>query len=97
MGARVIGLRELNAALAALADNIDDPTIATKLLLPEVQDKTPVLTGRLKRSEYRKENIVGAKAPYAGFVADRPGRDYAQDAIDAFPMGRYAKAVVEPF
>ncbi len=97
MGAKVIGAKELLAAVKEMAGLIGDPAVAARLLEPELEAAAPVLTGFLRSSVYHTGNVVGARAPYAGIVADRPGRDYAQDAMNRFPMERYANRIVEPF
>jgi len=101
----VIGLPELNKALAEIAERLEDKRTITRLLSEDMIKFAHVITGYLKGSIYYGKEVAGASAHYAGFEADRgdrlaggkTGHDYAQRAIDVFPMDKWADSIVEPF
>ncbi len=98
MAVRIIGARQLQRALAEVLQNIGDVSLITSRLVIDMTKYAHVDTGHLKGTIYRKDNIAGARADYAGFEADRDAaHDYAQRAIDAFPVEDYFDEVVRPF
>jgi len=103
---RIIGLPELNKALADVAElieRIDD--IAPQMLEEDMHKFVHIITGHLKSTIYHKHALAGASANYAGYEADRgdrlaggkTGHDYAQRAIDVFDMEKLANRIVEPY
>jgi len=52
----------------------------------------------MKSTVYHTNFLAGADAFYAGYEADRGGtHDFAQRAINAFPVKEYFDEIVEPF
>jgi hypothetical protein len=95
---KIIGLKELLQDLDEIGERLDDVEIITKGLAEGMRKFVHIDTGYLKTTIYHKSNIAGAKAPYAGFEADRYGdHDYPGQAIDAWNEGKYLDWVVEPF
>ena len=95
---RVIGLKELQEALAKIKANIDNVEIITRPLADLMRDYVHVDTGYLQSTIFYSGNVAGASAPYAGYEADRGGdHDYAELAVEAFDIEAYADYVVEPF
>lgn len=98
MAAKVIGARKLQRALTGVLQNIGDMSAITKRLEVDMTKYAHVDTGYMRGTIYHKRNIAGADAPYAGFEADRgKEHDFAQRAIDAFPVEEYFDEIVEPF
>ena len=96
--ARIIGARELHAVLIDILQNIGDLTFVTKRLAKDMTKFAHVDTGYMKGTIYHTFDIAGADAPYAGFEADRGGsHDFAQRAINAFPVDEYFNEIVRPF
>lgn len=100
MGARVrvIGGRELHAALVEMVSRIHEKELITKRLDVGMREHAHVITGFMKSTIYHNRMVAGADASYAGFEADR-GRDhdFAQRAINAFPVEEYFDELVESF
>lgn len=98
MATRVIGAERLQRALNDVLQNILDISLVTSRLDIDMTKYAHVDTGYLKGTIYHKDNIAGAKAEYAGYEADRSTEhDYAQKAIDVFPVEDYFDEVVRPF
>ncbi|KKN57470.1 hypothetical protein LCGC14_0561820 [marine sediment metagenome] len=98
MTVKIIGARQLQRALAEVLQNIGDVSLVTSRLVIDMTKYAHIATGFLRGSIYHKDNIAGAKAPYAGFEADRGGlHDYAQRAINVFPVENYFDEIVRPF
>lgn len=98
MGVRVIGARALHRALAEVISRINDKSLITERLEVGMREHAHVITGYMRSTIYHNENIAGADANYAGSEADRGGaHDYAQRAIDTFPVEEYLDEIVEPF
>jgi len=95
MTVKIIGAKEIRAALEGVANRIRATRLAAALLESILEDTVPVLTGYLKSTIYAEDDAVGAYAYYAGAVEERLG--YGQEAVDAFPIEEYADMVVEPF
>jgi hypothetical protein len=95
---KVIGLKELQEALAKIKANLENMEIATKSLADSMREYVHVDTEYLKSTIGYSGNIAHADTPYAGAEADRGGsHDYATLAVDAFDIESYADSVVEPF
>jgi hypothetical protein len=98
VAAKIIGAKELQRALGEILQNVNDSSLIFERLAVDMSKYAHVVTGYLKSTIYSKDNVVGATAPYAGFEADRGGdHDFAQRAIDAFPMEKYSDEIVRPF
>lgn len=95
---KVIGAKQLHRALTKVLQNIGDMNLITSRLAIDMTKYAHVITGYMKSTIYHKDNIAGAEASYAGYEADRGGaHDYAQRAINAFPVEDYFDEVVRPF
>jgi hypothetical protein len=95
---RVLGLSRLLKGLDNVSEDLEDVSIITKELASSMRKNVHVATGYLRTTIYHKNNVAGAKAPYAGFEARRGGsHDFAQAAIDAFALSKYANYVVKRF
>ena len=98
MTVKVIGAKRLQRALTEVLQNIGDVSLVTSRLAIDMTKYAHILTGYMKSTIYHKDNIAGAKADYAGYEADRGGEhDYAQRAIDAFPVEDYFDELIRPF
>lgn len=98
MAAKVIGAERLQRALNEMLQNIGDPSLIASRLDVDMTKYAHVDTGYMKGTIYHKGNIAGAKAEYAGYEADRGGEhDYAQRAIDVFPVEDYFDEIVRAF
>lgn len=98
MAAKIIGAKRLHRALVGVGQNIGDMSLVTSRLDADMTKLAHVDTGYMKSTIYHKDNIAGAEAYYAGFEADRGGtHDYAQRAINAFPVEDYIDELVRPF
>lgn len=99
MAARIIGLDELMAEFAELAELLKKgPEFATAQLDEGMTRVVHVRTGYLKSTIYHKDNVAGADAPYAGYEADRGGaHDFAEAAIEDFDIERWADEVWKVF
>lgn len=98
MTVKIIGAKRLHRALTEVLQNIGDVSLITSRLVIDMTKYAHVITGYMKSTIYHKDNIAGADAPYAGYEADRGGsHDYAQRAINAFPVDDYFDEVVRPF
>lgn len=97
-GVRVIGGDELHKALVEMIQRTGDKSLITQRLDMDMRKYAHIITGFMKSTIYHNRNIAGADAYYAGFEADRRGaHDYAQRAINAFPVEKYLDHIVEPF
>lgn len=98
MGVRIIGARALHGALVEMTSRVHDKSLITKRLDVGMREYAHVVTGYMRSTVYHDEMIAGADASYAGSEADRGGaHDYAQRAIDNFPVEDYFDELVEPF
>ena len=98
MAVKIIGAKKLQKALVIVLQNTGDMTLVTSRLAVDMTKYAHVVTGYMKSTIYHKRNIAGAEADYAGFEADRGGsHDYAQRAINAFPVEDYLDELIEPF
>lgn len=98
MPAKVIGAKKLHRALVDLQSNIGNRRLVTKRLDAGMNKYAHVITGYMKSTIYYTNLIAGADASYAGFEADRGGdHDFAQLAIDNFPVEDYFDEIVRPF
>ncbi len=98
MAVKIIGARALHAALVGVLQNIGDLSLVTERLEKDMTKYAHVETGYMKSTIYHTFNIAGADASYAGFEADRGGsHDFAQRAINAFPVEEYFNKIVRPF
>ncbi len=98
MAVKIIGAKELHAALVGLIKNVGNKKLITKRLEVDMRKFAHVDTGYMKSTIYHTFNIAGADAYYAGFEADRRGsHDFAQRAINAFPVEEYFNEIVRPF
>jgi len=95
VGVKLVGAQALIADLEEIVRRIEDTSLITSRLEEGMREHVPVDTGYLRESIYHDDETAGATAPYAGTVADRD--DYAQEAIDAFPVEEYLDELVEPF
>jgi len=94
----IIGAKEAADALEDVAKNLDDISTVLDELMSGMRKYVHIQTGYLRDSIYKKKDHAGASAPYAGYEADRGGEhDFAQRAIDAFNLEKYADHAVEPF
>jgi len=97
-GVRVIGGDELHKALVEMLKRTGEVPLITKRLEKDMRKYAHIITGYMKSTVYHTNFIAGADAYYAGFEADRGGaHDYAQRAINAFPVEEYFDEIVEPF
>lgn len=95
---RVIGADELHAALVEMIQRLGDKSLITSKLDADMRKFAHIITGFMKSTIYHNRMIAGADAYYAGYEADRGGsHDYAQRAINAFPVDKYHDEIVEPF
>jgi hypothetical protein len=95
---RVIGADELHKALVEMIKRTGDKSLITSRLEMDMRHFAHIITGYMKSTIYHNRMIAGADAYYAGFEADRGGsHDYAQRAINAFPVDKYFDEIVEPF
>ena len=97
-GVKVIGGDELHRALVKMLALVGNKKLVTKQLEVDMRRFAHIITGFMKSTTYHTFNIAGADAFYAGFEADRGGsHDYAQRAINAFPVEKYFDKLVKPF
>jgi len=97
-GVRVIGGDELHKALVEMLKRTGEVPLITKRLEVDMRKYAHIITGYMKSTVYHTNFIAGADAFYAGYEADRGGsHDYAQRAINAFPVKEYFDEIVEPF
>ena len=97
-GVRIIGGDELHKALVEMLKRTGEVPLITKRLETDMRKYAHIITGYMKSTVYHTNFIAGADAFYAGFEADRGGsHDYAQRAINAFPVDEYFDEIVEPF
>ena len=95
---RIIGQRRLHKALVEMIQRTGDKSLITKRLEIDMRKYAHIITGYMKSTVYHTNFIAGADAFYAGYEADRGGtHDYAQRAINAFPVDEYFDEIVEPF
>ena len=95
---QVIGADGLHRALVEMLGLVGDTKLVTKQLEVDMRRFAHIITGFMKSTTYHTFNIAGADAFYAGFEADRGGsHDYAQRAINAFPVERYFDILVKPW
>lgn len=95
---RIIGADELHKDLVEMIQRMGDKSLITSRLEVDMRKFAHIITGYMKSTIYHNRMIAGADAYYAGFEADRGGsHDYAQRAINAFPVDRYHDEIVEPF
>lgn len=98
MTIRIIGLDEIQEALAKIKANLDNLEIITRPLADLMRQYVHVDSGDLQASIDFQGAIAYAETDYAGFEADRGGsHDYATLAIESFDMEAYADEIVEPF
>lgn len=94
----VIGEEELHGALTEMIQRMGDRSRITSRLEVDMRKFAHIITGFMKSTIYHNRMIAGADAYYAGFEADRGGsHDFAQRAINAFPVEEYLNEIVEPF
>ena len=94
----IIGADELHDDLVEMVQRVGDKSRVTKRLAPDMRKYAHIITGFMKSTVYHTNFIAGADAFYAGYEADRGGtHDYAQRAINAFPVEEYFDEIVEPF
>ena len=97
-GVKVIGGDELHRALVKMLALVGNKKLVTKQLEVDMRRFAHIITGFMKSTTYHTFNIAGADAFYAGYEADRGGtHDYAQRAINAFPVEKYFDKLVKPF
>ena len=97
-GVKVIGGDELHKALVEMLSRTGRISLITERLETDMRKYAHIITGYMKSTVYSTNFIAGADAYYAGFEADRGGdHDYAQRAINAFPVDEYFDEIVEPF
>lgn len=97
MASKIKGFQKLEVDLGTMQTLLKNPELATEPLDVLMTKHAPVLTGALKGSIYHKNNIAGAKAPYAGFVEEMDNEyAYATKAIKEFHMEDYADKIMEP-
>ena len=97
-GVKVIGGKKLHRALVEMLGLVGDTKLVTKQLEVDMRRFAHIITGFMKSTTYHTFNIAGADAFYAGYEADRGGRhDYAQRAINAFPIEKYFDKIVSPW
>jgi hypothetical protein len=95
---RIIGADELHRALVEMIQRTGDKSLITSRLETDMRHFAHIITGYMKSTIYHNRMIAGADAYYAGYEADRGGsHDYAQRAINAFPVDKYHDKIVEPF
>ena len=95
---RIIGGDELHKALVEMLKRTGKVPLITKRLETDMRKYAHIITGYMKSTVYHTNFIAGADAYYAGFEADRGGsHDFAQRAINAFPVEEYFDEIVEPF
>lgn len=98
MTVKIIGLSEIQEALAQIKANIEAVEIVTRSLADLMRDYAHIDTGYLQSTIDYSGNVAFAETDYAGTEADRGGdHDYAQGAIDNFDMEGFADEVTEPF
>jgi hypothetical protein len=97
-GVKVIGADGLHKALVQMLALVGNKSIVTKQLDTDMRRFAHVITGFMESTIFHDRNIAGADAFYAGYEADRGGsHDYAQRAINAFPVEKYFNKLVKPF
>lgn len=92
---RVIGLKELEKALASIDERLADLELITRDLANNMRKFVHVETGYLRSTIWHKGAEAGADAPYAGYEEER--HEYALDAIENFDVEKYLKEVTEEF
>lgn len=98
MEIKVIGAQALHRALVEMLSRINDRSLITKRLEVDMRKYAHVITGYMKSTIYHNRMEAGADADYAGFEVDRGGtHDFAQRAINAFPVKEYLDEITEPF
>ena len=97
-GVRIIGGDELHKALVEMLKRTGEVPLITKRLETDMRKYAHIITGYMKSTVYHTNFLAGADAFYAGYEADRGGaHDFAQRAINAFPVDEYFDEIVEPF
>ena len=97
-GVKVIGGEDLHRALVKMLALVGNKSLVTKQLDTDMRRFAHVITGFMESTIFHDRNIAGADAFYAGFEADRGGsHDYAQRAINAFPVKKYFDKIVSPW
>ena len=95
---RIIGGDALHKALVEMLSRTGRVPLITKRLETDMRKYAHIITGYMKSTVYHTNFLAGADAGYAGFEADRGGdHDFAQRAINAFPVEEYFDEIVEPF
>jgi hypothetical protein len=95
---KVVGVADIQKALAEISANLANLQIATKQLAGLMREYVHVDTGLLQSTIDYQENIAYTDTHYAGHEADRGGEhDYPQLAINAFDIESYADEVVRPW
>ena len=95
---RIIGEKKLHRALVEMTQNVGAKILITKRLDPAMREYAHEITGFMESTIYHNSMVAGADAYYAGYEADRGGaHDYAQRAINAFPVEEYFDELVRPF
>lgn len=98
MSIRVIGLDELQEALAKIKANLDNVEIVTKSLAEGMRQYVHVDSGDLQASIDFQGAIAYAETDYAGLEADRgDSHDYATLAIEAWDVEAWADEVVKDY
>ena len=97
-GVKVIGADGLHKALVQMLALVGNKSLVTKQLDKDMRRFAHIITGFMESTIFHDRNIAGADAFYAGYEADRGGsHDYAQRAINAFPVEKYFDKLVKPF
>lgn len=95
---RVIGEKKLHRALVEMTKLVGSKILITKRLDPGMRKFAHIITGFMQSTIYHNRMVAGADAYYAGYEADKGGsHDYAQRAINAFPVEEYFNEIVRPF
>lgn len=98
MAVKVIGADGLHKALVEMLALVGNKSLITKQLDTDMRRFAHIITGFMESTIFHDRNIAGADAFYAGFEADRGGsHDYAQRAINAFPVKKYFDKLVKPW
>ena len=98
MAVRIVGYDELHRALVEITQNIGNKSLISSRLHSQMRIYAHVDTGYMRSTIYHTNMDAGADAYYAGFEADRGGdHDFAQLAIDNFPIEEYLDELVAPF
>jgi hypothetical protein len=93
----IVGAEKLKRDLEEVIRLMSDLEPATAALAASMRKFAHVDTGFLKNSIYHRGAFAGAKAPYAGYEADRGGdHDFATRALQSFDMEQYADAIWRP-